>query len=193
MAFNPAQFPLRRISHHEIGSLTPTPRAPLFANHPRRAQMTARAAGRRMTQTLIERFAPFLGVWRASPGGPGAASAMPCERELRASADGGFVVMTARWGGMATPYEEVAVIRFDAEGRISLSSFTTGGGQSQGQEGDAAGLEAGALVIEARMPAGMARSVYWSAEPGTFDLAVESEAPGGWNRFMQHRYRRVED
>ena len=51
-----------------------------------------------------------------------------------------------------------------------------------------------AVAFEARMPAGLARMIYWPAddeEPG-FCFAVESRNRKGWNRFLLHRYQPAE-
>ena len=45
-----------------------------------------------------------------------------------------------------------------------------------------------ALCVEAHMPAGLARMVYWPDDADGFFCAVESKTQKGWNRFQLHHY-----
>jgi hypothetical protein len=44
------------------------------------------------------------------------------------------------------------------------------------------------IAFEARMPAGLARQVYWPDSERGFHWAVESRNRKGWRRFAQHHY-----
>jgi hypothetical protein len=71
-------------------------------------------------------------------------------------------------------------------------SFTSDGKSSRGRLADATDLHAKAIGFEAQMPAGLARMVYWPHEEGGVRWVVESKTKKGWNRFVEHHYRRAE-
>jgi hypothetical protein len=45
-----------------------------------------------------------------------------------------------------------------------------------------------AIAFEAKMPAGLARQIYWPNADGGFDWAVEAKSKKGWKRFTEHHY-----
>jgi hypothetical protein len=77
------------------------------------------------------------------------------------------------------------------DGTLAFFSFTSDGKRSVGRLADGSDVHPDAIAFEARMPAGLARMVYWPAEDGDrgFNLAVESRTKAGWNRFLVHRCR----
>ena len=134
---------------------------------------------------------PLLGRWKAAAGsdmGP-----VRCSRNFEAILGGAYVRLEARWefGGSAQVYEEEALIGTGDDGKVGFWSFTSDGKRSQGTEADVTDLHPQAVGFEARMPAGLARMAYWPDEEGGFVFAVESREPTGWNRFVEHHYRRA--
>jgi hypothetical protein len=86
-------------------------------------------------------------------------------------------------------YEEVAVIGPGEGGAVSFWSFTSDGKRSQGTAADVTDIHPEAVGFEAKMPAGLARMVYWPDGEGGFRWAVESRTARGWRRFVEHCYR----
>ena len=145
---------------------------------------------------------PLLGGWVAesdSEMGP-----VRCTRLFEPVLGGAYVRLTARWE-FAAPrkvddarceepapgrvYEEIALFGAGASGAVEYWSFTSDGKRSQGAVTDAADIHPEAIGFEARMPAGLARMVYWPVEGGGFRWAVESKSAKGWKRFVEHLYR----
>ena len=133
--------------------------------------------------TIADLFKPYLGRWTSRPGGPGTASGMTCRRVLTAL--GPHVKLEADW---RDGYQEVAVFALDEAGRPEFWSFTSDGGRPHGTLGDGADVHPQAVAFIAPMPQGKARMLYWPAEGGGFNFAVEAQTPAGWSRFMHHLY-----
>lgn len=131
---------------------------------------------------------PLLGRWRAaedSPRGP-----MVCIREFESVLGGKAVRMTARWEFPEFVYEELAVFSPLGEGAVGFWSFTSDGKRSKGRSADVSDLHPDAVGFEADMPAGVARQAWWpDGDDAVF--VVESRTKTGWNRFVEHRCRRV--
>jgi hypothetical protein len=150
---------------------------------------------------------PLLGRWVAvadSPMGP-----VRCTREFEAVLRGSYVRLSARWefgggvGEAAQPcvepptrgsraYEEIALIGSGEDGRLSFWSFTSDGKRSNGCLADVSDIHEEAIGFEARMPAGLARMVYWPDGGTGFYWAVEARSAKGWTRFTEHHYVREE-
>jgi hypothetical protein len=79
----------------------------------------------------------------------------------------------------------------NAEGQIAFWSFTSDNKNSQGTIADVSDIHPEAIGFEARMPAGLARMVYWPDEEDGYYWVVESKTKKGWNRFTEHHYQRV--
>jgi len=148
---------------------------------------------------------PIIGSWVAeadSPMGP-----LRCEREFEMVLGGNYVRLTARWkfgkaakspegcdqppGKYGKGYEEIAIIGVGDEGKVSFWSFTADGKRSQGVVSDVTDVHAEAIGFEAKMPAGIARMVYWPDDVDGFFWAVESKNAKGWKRFTEHHYRKA--
>ena len=130
---------------------------------------------------------PLLGVWEAeavTPMGP-----TRCVRTFAKALNGSYVVLDAVWEFSGKQYLEHAVYGVGDEGVLTFWSFTSDGKRSTGTIADAADVHPEAVGFEARMPAGLARMVYWPAEDGGTHWAVESRTKKGWNRFTEHHYR----
>ena len=106
-----------------------------------------------------------------------------CRRVLTAL--GPHVKLEADW---RDGYQEVAVFALDEAGRPEFWSFTSDGGRPHGTLGDGADVHPQAVAFIAPMPQGKARMLYWPAEGGGFNFAVEAQTPAGWSRFMHHLY-----
>jgi hypothetical protein len=89
------------------------------------------------------------------------------------------------------PYLELAIIGPGDKGRVSFWSFTSDGKRSEGRQADVTDVHPEAVGFEAKMPAGLARTIYWPAEDGGVMWAVEAKNKKGWKRFTQHHYHRV--
>lgn len=131
-------------------------------------------------------FQPLIGVWLAeaeSDMGP-----VTCRREFRKVLDGKYIQLTADWTYAKGSYQEIAMIGVNRDKEIYFWSFTSDGKQSQGVLADVSDVHPLGVGFEARMPAGLARNVYWPDEKSGFHWAVESRTKKGWNRFVQHHY-----
>lgn len=135
-------------------------------------------------------FQPILGTWMAeadSPMGP-----MRCYRTLEPILDGHYIQLSALWEfgpkGSGKGYREVAIIGAGDDGKVCFWSFTSDGKRSQGVMADVTDIHPEAIGFEAKMPAGLARMVYWPEADGGFRWIVESKAKKGWRRFVEHVY-----
>jgi hypothetical protein len=132
---------------------------------------------------------PLIGSWQAeadSPQGP-----VRCLRTFSRILGGSHVLLEARWEIAGTVYEEHAVYGVDAAGQLAFWSFTSDGQRSEGTLAEAGDLHPEAVGFEARMPAGLARLVYWPAADGGIDWVAESKEETGWSRFAHHCCHRV--
>jgi hypothetical protein len=133
---------------------------------------------------------PLLGAWGAEAPGPHG-KIMRCTRRFVSTLGGAFVRLDAFWAmGPGRSYEETALFGKGEDGRLAFWSFTSDGRRSTGARADGSDVHPQAIAFEAKMPAGLARMIYWpnGDEPG-FHFAVESRTKKGWNRFLEHRYR----
>lgn len=134
-------------------------------------------------------LAPLIGNWRASacsPMGP-----LTCTRTFTSILAGTRIQLNARWEFARGSYDELAIIGVNAEGQIAFWSFTSDNKNSQGTIADVSDIHPEAIGFEARMPAGLARMVYWPDEEDGYYWVVESKTKKGWNRFTEHHYQRV--
>lgn len=134
-------------------------------------------------------LSPLLGTWRAesdSPMGP-----VVCTRTFESVLGGTYIRLTALWEFKEGSYEEIAMLGTNAGKEIAFWSFTSDGKNSTGTVADVTDVHPEAIGFEARMPAGLARMIYWPDEEGGFHWAVESRNKKGWNRFTEHHYKPV--
>jgi hypothetical protein len=136
---------------------------------------------------LLGPLRPLMGTWVAETEANGVA--MRCTRTFEPFGKG-WARLDAEWVMPQATYRETAFFGSD-EGALGVFSFTNDGKRSTGRLGDGADVHHQAVAFEARMPAGLARMIYWpSDEDGVaFHFAVESRTKKGWNRFMRHSYR----
>ena len=100
--------------------------------------------------------------------------------------------MRVRWEiGTGRAYEELAIIGVGDESAVRFWSFTSDGKHSTGVLADVTDVHPEAVGFEARMPAGLARMIYWPDGASGFRWAVESKTKTGWRRFTEHQYRRA--
>lgn len=131
---------------------------------------------------------PLIGDWVSEPAGPGKASIVRCRRRFTLFGKS-WLALEAEWVlGPRGAYVERAFFGAVEEGTLGFRSFTNDGKTSFGLRAPGSDVHPAALAFEARMPAGLARMIYWPAEGG-FHFAVESRTKRGWNRFLLHRYR----
>jgi hypothetical protein len=129
---------------------------------------------------------PLLGSWSASaesPMGP-----VRCHRTFSRALGDNFVVLDSIWELPGKQYQEHALYGVDDSGVLTFWSFTSDGKRSHGILTDVQEVHPDAVGFEARMPAGLARMIYWPSEEGGFNWAVESQTKKGWNRFTLHHY-----
>ncbi len=141
---------------------------------------------------LLGPLKPLMGDWVAEAEAHG--QVMVCTRTFVPFGKG-WVRLEAVWNmGERGDYREVALFGAGDDGGLSFFSFTNDGKRSMGRLADGSDVHPQAVAFEARMPAGLARMIYWPAddeEPG-FCFAVESRNRKGWNRFLLHRYQPAE-
>lgn len=136
---------------------------------------------------------PLIGRWANEPSrSADKASAMTCTREFSMFGDKA-VQLDARWDmGGGRVYREIAFYRAGVGPKLCFSSFTNDGKSSEGVLCDGRDIHPQAIAFEAKMPAGVARMVYWPTDDGEgFYFAVESKTKKGWKRFFLHTYRRA--
>jgi hypothetical protein len=133
-------------------------------------------------------LAPLLGSWRAEAMTP--MGKVRCTRTFARILGGKYIRLEASWDFSGKVYEEYALYGV-REGKLSFWSFTSDGKCSEGMIADGTDVHPRAIAFEARMPAGIARMIYWPEESGGFRWAVESKTRKGWRRFTEHLYRSV--
>lgn len=133
---------------------------------------------------------PLLGKWRAEVSSD--MGEVVCVRELRKVLENTYVRLTADWTIGQKTYSELALIGIGPDKRIAFWSFTSDGKHSTGLHADVSDVHDEAIGFEAKMPAGLARMIYWPHEDSGFCWAVESQTRKGWNRFTEHHYVRIE-
>lgn len=138
-------------------------------------------------------FAPLFGSWVADADSE--MGKVRCHRTFSPLTGGQVLRLEVRWElGAGKTYEEVALVGTGDDGALGVWSFTSDGKRSQGRIADVTDLHPEAVGFEADMPAGRARQAYWPAVDGDgFHWVVESRTKKGWNRFVEHVYRRAPD
>lgn len=136
-------------------------------------------------------FAPLMGTWTCET--ESELGAVSCTRCFEAVLDRKFVRLEANWliGQDGRRYDEFCLFGTGGDKQIHFWSFNSDGKRSEGWLSAAPDIHPEALCFEADMDAGRARQVYWPEADG-FGWAVESRTKRGWNRFVEHQYRRQE-
>lgn len=139
---------------------------------------------------LLGPLKPLMGDWVSAPAEQDAQAPMRCTRSLTPFGKG-WVRLEALWQmGERGDYLETAFYGAGGDGTLAFFSFTNDGKRSEGRLSDGSDVHADAVAFEARMPAGVARVIYWPADSGEgFQFAVESRNKEGWSRFLRHTYR----
>ncbi len=132
-------------------------------------------------------LAPLIGTWKAEAKLPVGYGTARCKRTFASILNGTCIQLHAEWEFDKGVYEEMALLGYH-EGKILFWSFTSDGKQSQGSITDARDVHPQAIAFEAKMPAGLARQIYWPNENRGFDWAVEAKSKKGWKRFTEHHY-----
>jgi hypothetical protein len=132
-------------------------------------------------------LAPLLGTWKAETNLPGGYGTARCTRTFTSILRGTGIQLNARWEFAKGVYEELAIFGFH-NGKLSFWSFTSDGKRSEGSMTHASDIHPQAIAFEAKMPAGLARMIYWPNDDGGFQWAVESKSKKGWRRFSEHHY-----
>lgn len=136
---------------------------------------------------LLGPMRPMLGAWTAEAEANGAR--FICTRTFQPIGKG-WIRLEAVWNLPNGAYVETALFGAGDDGTLGFFSFTSDGKRSVGRLADGSDVDPAAVAFEARMPAGLARMVYWPPETGDgFRFAVESRTKAGWNRFLVHHCR----
>lgn len=130
-------------------------------------------------------LAPLIGTWQAFADSP--MGRVKCTRIFKPVLGGKYIALDCVWHMAEGTYEEHALFGVD-DGMLSFWSFTSDGKRSTGALTNAPDIHKDAICFEAKMPAGMARMVYWPHAEGGFNWAVESRNRKGWKRFVLHHY-----
>lgn len=131
---------------------------------------------------------PLLGEWVAEATSP--MGSLRCTRTITKTLGDAHREMRVRWEfGSGKSYEELAIIGVGDDGQVTFWSFTSDGKHSTGVLADVSDVHPEAVGFEARMPAGIARMIYWPDPESGFHWAVESKNKKGWHRFTEHHYR----
>jgi hypothetical protein len=133
-------------------------------------------------------FKPLLGSWKCetqSEKGP-----VVCVRVFKPILDNKYIQLKATWQFGSSCYQEQCVFGINSEKQIAFWSFTNDGKQSTGLIAAVSDIHPQAIGFEAQMPAGLARQIYWPDDKGGFNWAVESKNKKGWNRFVEHNYKK---
>ena len=140
---------------------------------------------------LLGPLQPLLGSWRTlATEGSTAAATMACTRRFTAFGKG-WIRLDAVWQvAPERDYVETAFYGAGEDGALTFFSFTNDGKRSSGRLADGSDVHPEAITFEARMPAGLARFLYWPVEDGTpgFCFAVENRTKKGWNRFLRQHF-----
>ena len=131
---------------------------------------------------------PLIGTWEAESDSP--MGKLKCTRSFRQILGVKYIELNALWKFSKGTYEEMAVYGMN-EDKLSFWSFTSDGKKSQGCLADGTDVHTDAICFEAKMPAGLARMIYWPGDGGCIHWAVESKVKKGWNRFTEHKYYAV--
>jgi len=142
----------------------------------------------RFGRGLLGPLKPLLGAWVSPPHAEGSPTPA-CSRALKPFGKG-WVELDARWEmGPRGVYREIALLGAMGDGVLGFYSFTNDGKRSEGRLADGSDVHPKAVAFEARMPAGLARMIYWPLADGVgFNFAVESRTKSGWNRFLRQEY-----
>lgn len=137
-------------------------------------------------------FSPLLGKWIAHADSE--MGEIVCVREFNKILDGKYIELNAHWKSETYSYDELAMLGVDATKQVRFWSFTSDGKQSSGWLADCTDIHPDAIGMEAEMPSGLARQVYWPDDEGIgFFWVVESKTKKGWNRFVEHHYLPFDD
>ncbi len=136
---------------------------------------------------LLGPMRPMLGAWIADADMNGVR--FTCTRTFEPLGKG-WIRLEAVWNLPQGAYVETALFGAGDDGTLGFFSFTSDGKRSVGRLADGSDVDPAAVAFEARMPAGLARMIYWPPEDGDgFRFAVESRTRKGWNRFLVHHCR----
>jgi hypothetical protein len=137
-------------------------------------------------------FDPLLGSWIAE-GTSAVMGKYKCVRRFDRILDDSFIQVTVDWQLVGRNYGEIFVFGIDpATKKLSFWSFSSDKKRLSGGEHLAKDLPRESLAFETEGTAGLTRMIYWPMTDG-FGYATESwTKKGGWNRFVDQRFRRVE-
>ena len=130
---------------------------------------------------------PIIGNWICNKGSKDRMKPQ-CTRRYQFALGNNYITGDISWNLGDKTYTDHTVIGLDDAKNISSWSFTSDGKNSTGKLADVSDVHPLAFGFEARMPAGIARQVFWPDEKEGFHWAVESKTKKGWNRFVQQHF-----
>jgi hypothetical protein len=138
---------------------------------------------------LLGPLKPLIGDWVTEADDEAVGMLMRCRRTFK-PLGAGWIALEAEWDlHPRAPYREIAVFGAKKDGDLGFDSFTSDGKRSEGRLASALDIHPQAVAFEARMPAGLARMLYWPREGlAGFHFAVESRRKSGWNRFLRQTF-----
>lgn len=141
---------------------------------------------------LKDGYVQLTANWKVGPAPSGKASAKPEAGTKRDGANQAALGEGSPKPGSSYTYDEIALIGTGGEKNVRFWSFTSDGKQTYGVAADASDLHPEAIGFEATVMGRQARQVYYPAQDGDMIWVVEAKAKKGWNRFVEHRYKRIE-
>lgn len=147
---------------------------------------------RHFEPVLKDGYVRLTAHWKVGPAPTGKANAKPEAGSKRDGAANAAVGEGSPKPGSSYTYDELALIGTGGEKNVRFWSFTSDGKQTYGVAADATDLHPEAIGFEATVMGRQARQVYFPAEDGDMIWVVEAKAKKGWNRFVEHRYKRIE-
>ena len=147
---------------------------------------------RHFEPVLKDGYVRLIAHWKVGPAPTGKASAKPEPGTKRDGATHAAAGEGSPKPGSSYTYDEIALIGTGGERNVRFWSFTSDGKHAYGTAADASDLHPDAIGFEANVMGKQARQAYFPAGDGDMIWVVEAKAKKGWNRFVEHRYERVE-
>ncbi len=135
-------------------------------------------------------FDPLIGSWICNEDSSDRMNPQ-CIRSFRYDLGNNYIIEDVTWFLGDKQYKDHTIIGLNQEKQICFWSFTSDGKNSSGLLADVRDIHPQAFGFEAKMPAGIARQVFWPSEKEGFNWAVESKTKKGWNRFVLQTYQKT--
>jgi hypothetical protein len=147
---------------------------------------------RHFEPVLKDSYVRLIAHWKVGPAPTSKSSAKPEPGTKRDGATHAAAGEGSPKPGSSYTYDEIALIGTGGEKTVRFWSFTSDGKHAYGVAADASDLHPEAIGFEATVMGRQARQAYFPADDGDVIWVVEAKAKKGWNRFVEHRYKRIE-